>query len=161
MVLGTIVKLSGNRRKPWCAKVTEGITQKIICNEKGEKYFAERWQAEEALLWWNKNHNIINTDKLSYTFKQLFDEWENLFIPTPEERRQFRKDHKEIKGKLGVSNAMGLLAASKRFKPLWNKRYNTLKKIDFQKIINNTTGKRTKLVDMRNLIMKLDEYALR
>ena len=157
---GTIVKLSGTRRKPWCAKVTEGSIQKIICNEKGEKYFAERWQAEETLLWWNKNHNNINTDKLSYTFKQLFDEWSSLYIPSKAERKRMRETHETVKGKLGLSNSMGLLAAYQKFKPLWNKRYNSLKKMNFQKIVNATQGKKTKLVDMRNLIIKLDEYAL-
>ena len=39
---GTIVKLKGNRRKPWFAKATVGYKengqpiQKAVCNEKGE-----------------------------------------------------------------------------------------------------------------------------
>lgn len=163
---GTIVKLKGNRRKPWFAKATVGYKengqpiQKAICNEKGEKYFSSRPETEEALIWWNKNHGNINVNKLTYTFKQLLDEWIEIFIPTKEERKQMRKTHTTIKGKLGLSNSIGLLAAAKRFETLYNKKYASIKKNDFQQIIYATEGKKTKLVDMRNLIMKLDEYAL-
>lgn len=163
---GTIVKLKGNRRKPWFAKATVGYKengqpiQKAICNEKGEKYFESRPEAEEALIWWNKNHGNLNVNKLTYTFKQLFDEWEKIFIPTKEERKRMRKTHETIKGKLGLSNSMGLLAAAKKFKPLYNRKYASIKKNDFQQIIYATEGKKTKIVDMRNLIMKLDDYAL-
>ena len=69
---GTIVKLKGNRRKPWFAKATVGYKengqpiQKAVCNEKGEKYFESRPEAEETLIWWNKNHGNLNVNKLTY-----------------------------------------------------------------------------------------------
>lgn len=163
---GTIVKLKGNRRKPWFAKATVGYKengqpiQKAICNEKGEKYFSSRPETEEALIWWNKNHGNINVNKLTYTFKQLFDEWAGIFIPTKEERKRMRKTHETIKGKLGLSNSMGLLAAAKKFKPLYNKKYSSIKKNELQQIIYSTDGKKTKITDMRNLIIKLDNYAM-
>ena len=163
---GSIVKLKGNRRNPWFAKATIGYKengqaiQKPICNEKGDKYFATRTEAEEALIWWNKNHGNIKVNKLSYTFKQLYDEWEKIYIPTKEERSRMRQTHEIIKGKLGLSNSMGLLAAVKKFKPLWSRKYSSITKNEFQQIINKTEGKKTKLVDMRNLIIKLDDYAL-
>lgn len=163
---GTIVKLKGNRRKPFFVKVTIGFKengqaiQKPVSNSKGETYFATRLEADETLMWWNKNHGNINIDKLNYTFKELFDEWSNIYIPTREERKRMALTHETIKGKLGLSNARGLLAASNNFKQLWNKKYNSLKLEDFQKVISSTNGKKTKLVDMRNLIIKLDNYAL-
>ena len=163
---GSVVKLKGNRRKPWFAKATVGYKengqaiQQAVCNETGNKYFKTRVEAEEALIWWNKNHGNIKIDKLSYTFKQLYDEWESIFIPNKEERKIMRITHETIKGKLGLSNSMGLIAASKKFKPLWNKKYSSITKNDFQQLIYSTEGKKTKLVDMRNLIIKLDEYAL-
>ena len=128
--------------------------------KKGEKYFESRPEAEETLIWWNKNHGNLNVNKLTYTFKQLFDEWSEIFIPTKEERKRMRKTHETIKGKLGLSNSMGLLAAAKKFKSLYNRKYSSIKKNDFQQIIYSTDGKKTKIVDMRNLIMKLDDYAL-
>ena len=163
---GTLVKLKGNRRKPWFAKVTVGYKndgqaiQKAICNGNGEKYFEKREDAEEALVWWNKNHGNIHVDKLNYTFKQLYDEWESIFIPTKEERNRMSKTHETIKGKLGLSNSKGLLAAVKKFEPLYDKRYSSIKRNDFQQIIYATEGRKTKIADMRNLIVKLDEYAL-
>lgn len=163
---GSIVKLKGNRRNPWFAKATTGYKengqaiQKPICNAEGDKYFATRQEAEEALIWWNKNHGNIKVNKLSYTFKQLYDEWEKIFIPTKEERKVMRDTHITIKGKLGLSNSMGLISAAKRFKPLWNKKYSSITKNEFQQIIYTTQGSKTKIIDMRNLITKLDEYAL-
>ena len=163
---GTIVKLKGNRRKPWFAKATTGYKengqaiQQAICNEKGDKYFATRTEAEEALIWWNKNHGNVRINKLSYTFKQLYDEWEKIFIPTKEERKLMRETHITIKGKLGLSNSMGLLSAVKRFKSLWDKKYSSITKNEFQQVIYATQGGKTKNVDMRNLIIKLDEYAI-
>lgn len=163
---GTLIKLKGNRRKPWCAKVTTGYKdngqaiQEIISNEKGDKYFESRPEAEETLIWWNKNKGIINVNKLSYTFKQLYDEFENIYIPNSEERKRMRKTHENIKGKLGLSNSMGLIAAAKKYETLWDKQYSSLKLNDFQQIIYATEGKKTKLIDMRNLIIKMDEYAL-
>ena len=163
---GSIVKLKGSRRKPWFAKATTGYKengqaiQQAICNEKGDKYFATRTEAEEALIWWNKNHGNIKVNKLSYTFKQLYDEWEKIYIPTKEERKIMRETHSIVKGKLGLSNSMGLLSAAKRFKPLWNKKYSSITKNEFQQVIYATQGGKTKIVDMRNLIIKLDEYAL-
>lgn len=162
---GTVVKLKGNRRKPWFAKATVGYKengqaiQKPISNQKGVSYFATRLEADEVLAWWNKNKGNIDMDKVSYTFKQLFDEWSDKYIPTKEERKRMAITHETIKGKLGLSNSRGLLAAANHFKSLWEKQYNSLKLDDFQQVLNETPGKKTKLVDMRNLIMKLDDYA--
>ena len=112
--------------------LAESAKDQYIYNEKGEKYFESRPEAEETLIWWNKNHGNLNVNKLTYTFKQLFDEWSEIFIPTKEERKRMRKTHETIKGKLGLSNSMGLLAAAKKFKSLYNRKYSSIKKNDFQ-----------------------------
>ena len=107
-----------------------------------------------------KTNCILRPNKKRYTFKQLYDEWEGIFIPTKEERLMMRKTHETIKGKLGLSNSMGLMAAMNKFKTLWDREYASITKNEFQQIIYNTEGKKTKIVDMRNLIIKLDKYAL-
>lgn len=116
-------------------------------------------EAEEVLIWYNKNNGEIDIDKRSYTFKNVFDAWEKIYIPTPEELKRIRETHEEIEGKIGSSNARGLLAAAKKFKSLYDKQYVSLRKKDFQSIMDDTEGGKTKKVDMRNLIMKLDKYA--
>ena len=62
-------------------------------------------EAEEVLIWYNKNNGEIDIDKRSYTFKNVFDAWEKIYIPTPEELKRIRETHEEIEGKIGSSNA--------------------------------------------------------
>ena len=87
---GTIVKLKGNRRKPWFAKATVGYKengqpiQKAVCNEKGEKYFESRPEAEETLIWWNKNHGNLNVNILLSNY--LMSGLKSLFLQRKNER---------------------------------------------------------------------------
>jgi integrase len=107
-----------------------------------------------------KPNTIKRADKTHYTFIQLYEEWKDIFIPTREERIHMKKTHETIKGKLGLSNSLGLMSAVNKFKSLWDREYASITKNEFQQILYNTEGKKTKLVDMRNLIIKMDKYAL-
>lgn len=184
---GSIVFLKGNRLASWGARITLGynISGYPVYHFLG--YYEEEIDAHMCLRNYNCNpcdifiearkynsiiqfsklpSKIIITsknkeiDKTNYTFKQVYEGFEERYIPTKEERKVMRKEHIKIKGKLGVSNSTGLIAANKKFEELWNERYSSLKKANFQAILNKTSGSKTKLVDMRNLICKMDSYAL-
>ena len=70
---GSVVKLSGNRRKPFCARKTSGW------NDKGHPiylvigYYAERQDAMIALAEYNRNPFDIDLSKI--TMKELFEKW--------------------------------------------------------------------------------------
>lgn len=163
---GSVVKLSGNRRNPWYAKVTTGFDErgfpiiKILRDQNGAKYFKDRTIPDLLLAKYNMSSHTYNLDKRDYTFKQLYEEWAEIYLPTSDEKKHERITHEKAKGKIGTSNACSLTRAFKLYSSLYNKIYATLRKEDFQRIINSTEGKRTKLFGMKNLILKLDEYAL-
>ena len=102
---GTVIKLKGNRRNPYCAKATvsyksNGLPeQKIISNERGIKYFKTRIEADAALAWWNLNKGYVDMDKKDYTFEQVLNEWIERYVPNKEERCRMRKTHETIKRK--------------------------------------------------------------
>lgn len=69
---GSIIKLSGNRRRPYAVKITTGYTidgkqlRKII------GYYANRKDALNGLLEYNQNKNVYLND---VTFKQCYELW--------------------------------------------------------------------------------------
>lgn len=71
---GSVIKLKGNRRKPYQVRVTKGydkVTGKQIYKYIG--YFEKQQEAEMALAEYNANPYDIDTAKI--TFKQLYDKW--------------------------------------------------------------------------------------
>lgn len=73
---GSVIKLKGNRRKPYQVRVTKGYdkdTGKQIYKYIG--YFEKQQEAEIALAEYNANPYDIDTAKI--TFKQLYDKWSN------------------------------------------------------------------------------------
>lgn len=69
---GSIIKLSGNRRRPYAVKITTGYTidgkqlRKII------GYYANKKDALNCLLEYNQNKNVYLND---VTFKQCYEMW--------------------------------------------------------------------------------------
>lgn len=70
---GTVYKLSGNRRKPFIARITAGWTEdgKQIYHTIG--YFKTRKEANIALAEYNQNPYDIGARK--QTFKQVYERW--------------------------------------------------------------------------------------
>lgn len=163
---GTIVYLGKNRRRPYCVRITVGWTDKgkpiykLLTDKNGEKYFATRREAEDVLNNYNKNKKYINLDKQDYTFKQVYEEYSNKYFPTKEEAKIEKETHQKAKGKLGISNANNLRAAYNKCSDLYDKVYKSIKKSDFEEIINNTDGCATVIQSLPNLFRKLDNYAL-
>ena len=70
---GSVVKLSGNRRKLWCARKTMGWNDKGHPIYKAIGYYAEREDAMIALAQYNRNPYDIDLSKI--TLKELFEKW--------------------------------------------------------------------------------------
>ncbi len=71
---GSVIKLKGNRRKPYQVRVTKGYdkdTGKQIYKYIG--YFEKQQEAEIALAEYNANPYDIDTARI--TFKELYDKW--------------------------------------------------------------------------------------
>ncbi len=72
---GGISKLSGNRRNPYCARVTDGwklVDGKAVQKYKVVGYFATRKEALAALADYNKNPYSLDNDM---TWLELYETW--------------------------------------------------------------------------------------
>ena len=66
---GTIIKLSGNRRRPWACRKTIGFNEKGYPVYKYISYHATRREAEKALAEYNQAPHVLS----SYTLKEVFE----------------------------------------------------------------------------------------
>ncbi|WP_300392966.1 integrase [Fusobacterium sp.] len=69
---GSIIKLSGKRRRPYALKITTGYTIEGKQLRKIIGYFETRKDALNGLLEYNQNKNIFITD---ITFKNIYEVW--------------------------------------------------------------------------------------
>ena len=84
---GSVYKLSGNRRRPWVARITAGWTDADWESNAGKSkqvykiigYFKTRKEAQIALAEYNKNPYDIDLQKL--TFKEVFERWSKEHFP--------------------------------------------------------------------------------
>lgn len=160
---GTVVKLSGNRRKPWMVKVPE-------YNEDGTftgrqipiGYFATRPEADLCLAEYNRSQGTYDVDKVQYTFAEVYADFKKEKFPTKDEQKLMKETQKKIIGKVGISNMYQLSGSYKRSKKLWNRKYNELRKQDFKSVIDDCKNEvgTSKLNHIMSFFRALDDYAL-
>lgn len=110
-----------------------------------------------------KNPSQIIEEKVkkdTYTFKQLFDEFKKIKLPTTKEAKLEKEKHIKPKGKFAYHYARGMISAFHNSKLLYDKVYKNLKTSDFQLLLNTCGKKYETLKIMKNLYVKLDQYAL-
>jgi len=110
-----------------------------------------------------KNPNIIKEEKIkkdTYTFKQLFDEFKKMRLPNDEEVKLEKQKHIKPNGKFAYHYSRGMITAYHNSEDLYDKVYKDLKTSDFQIFLNSCGKKYETLRIMKNLYIKLDEYAL-
>ncbi len=81
---GSVYKLSGNRRNPWCARKTVGWTfdeekQKSFPIYKFIGYYPSRKEALTALADFNKDPYDLHIDQI--TFGECFEKWSEIHFP--------------------------------------------------------------------------------
>ena len=81
---GSVYKLSGKRRKPWCVRITEGWdidlqSGKVIQKRKVVGTYATQKEAMLALADYNRNPYDLNLDRM--TFAELYDKWSDVHFP--------------------------------------------------------------------------------
>ena len=163
---GCVTKLSGNRRKPWIARVTLGyddegkIKTKLLSDKDGNKYFENRTIPDLLLANWNIEKGNVKIDKSDYTFSQVFEEYKKKYFPTKEEIEIEKETHQKARGKLGKVYSSCLQTTYNHCKILHNKLYKSLRKDDFEKIILSATGSASTINRYAELFRKLDAYAL-
>ena len=140
--LGTVYKMSGNRRKPFRAVITTGYdivgTQKRLTIG----YYATRKEAEKALASYEYNPEKLKNSKL--TFKDVYDKWSESHFPTVSKGR-----------------VRGIKVVFKNLKPLYNFPFCEIKAIQLQELfdsLNVSSGTKSGIKSVVNLLYK---YALK
>lgn len=159
---GTIIKLSGNRRKPWLVKVPE---YNSIGSFTGRQivigYFENRSDADWCLAEYNKSHGIYDADKMKYSFADVYNDFKREKFPTKEEQKIMKESRKKIIGKIGISNMWQISSSYKNSKILWNKKYSDIRKHDFELVLNSAKNLSTsKLNHIISFFRKMDQYAM-
>ncbi len=160
---GTVVKLSGKRRKPYCAKITTGYD--IITGRQKQISIGtyETWQeADDALTLYRLTNQKVITDKEANilapdTFQKIVDQREKS-MPTFKEI--FDVIFKDELSKLSKSSSAGYNSWINHFKSIWNVKISKITLADLQQIFDNDKcGHGTKL-HMKVLCSKIYEYAV-
>lgn len=70
---GSVFKLTGNRRRPWCARITIGWNDEGKQQYKTLGYFEKRQDAMTALAEYNKHPYDLNQNTV--TFAEIYEKW--------------------------------------------------------------------------------------
>lgn len=114
---GSVFKLSGNRRKPWCARVTIGWTDNGTQKYKNIGYFEERADAMIALAQYNNDPYDLDNDKI--TFAEVYAKWSEEKFP-----------------KISQSNIRGYKTSFNKCAFLHGMKFKQIRKMHMQRIIN-------------------------
>lgn len=138
---GSVVKLSGNRRRPFTARKTTGW------NDKGQPiylvigYYASREEGMIALAEYNKNPYDI--DKRNISLNELYQKWSETVYP-----------------KLGKSLQGSLKSAYKHMKKLDELKYRDIRSFQMQDTIDNCGCGYSTQAAIKNLWGYLDRFAM-
>lgn len=148
---GSVYKLSGNRRRPWVARITVGWTDAEWETNGGKSkqiykilgYFKTRKEAQIALAEYNKDPYDVDLRKL--TFKEVFERWSKERFP-----KVSRSKVNQYKTVFNQSAAIHDMAFSK------------LRTVHFQSLIDEKSHlKASTLGHHRSTYQQLYKYALK
>lgn len=136
---GCVTKLSGNRSRPWCIKVTiydeEGHGKQVPID-----YADSEEQANIILAQYNDDPWNIERNKV--TLVELYKRWETTKLP-----------------KLGKSNQSSLRSAFKHCVKYYGVKYRSLKSYQMQDCIDNCGKGYSTQAAIKNLWGHLDQFA--
>lgn len=138
---GTVVRLSGNRRKPYAVRKTKGW------NDKGHPiyltigYYATRKEGMIALAEYNKSP--YDVDLKNITLKELYEQWSQTILL-----------------KLGKSLQGSLKSAYRHIQKLEDKKYRDIRSLHMQDTIDSCGRGYSTQGAIKNLWGHLDRYAM-
>ena len=145
---GTVVKLSGNRRKPWTARVTVGShndyeKHRYIIDRKYLGSYETEAEAIAALEAYNKDPYDLSTNTI--TFREVYDRWSEETFPT------FANE----------STCRTYSAAMKHAKAIWDMRFRDVKAAQLEGVIRDCPAGETTKNRMKTLFGFLFKYAIK
>lgn len=115
---GSVFKLSGTRRRPWCARVTVGWTDEGKQLYKILGYFEERSDALIELAKYNDNPYDLDNNKI--TFAEIYEKWSEEKFP-----------------KISDSNIRGYRTSFNKCERLHTLKFKQIRKMHMQRVIND------------------------
>lgn len=143
---GSVYKLSGNRRRPWAARITVGWT----FDEENQKsnpiyqfvgFYETRKEALTALTEYNKGPYDLHHDTI--TFEEVYEKWSAIHFP-----------------KISRANAAGYRAAFTTCTKLHRMRFADIKLEHMQRVIDDSGKNTPTLRKLRNLLSLMFDYAI-
>jgi integrase len=138
---GSVVKLGGNRRRPYMVRKTIGWNAKRHPIYLIIGYYVTREEALIALAQYNKDP--WDVDKAKTTFADLYKLWTD------------KKAHK-----LGTSNQASLFAAYKHCRTLHTMKFTAIRPVHMQECIDKCGRGPSTQAAIKNLIRHLERFAL-
>ena len=138
---GSVVKLSGRRRRPFWVRKTVGWNEKGHPKYETIGYYETREEGMIALAEYNKNPWDIDGSKI--TLEEHFKNWCEKKLP-----------------KLGKSNQSSLRSAFKHTEALWKMKYKDIKSFHMQDCIDNCGKSYSTQAQIKSLFGHLDNFAL-
>lgn len=150
---GSVIKLSGKRRKPYAVRITSGRKKSekgFIQTYKYLEYFDDPKKALAYLADYNKGKLL--PEHQSYTdmptFMQVYDEWLN-----------FKKN---LKKPPSASTLRNYGIAYRRYEPLHQRKFATIRTKDIQDIANTLVDKSDSTVTMaKTVLSQMFEYGIK
>ena len=144
---GSVVKLSGKRRKPWMVRKTTGYRIDPVKEKKVNEYIIIGYAAtktEGLQMLADYNRNPYDTKAAKMTFDEVYEEWSKKKFPTVSE-----------------SNIKGYKASYKTCGILYNRVFKDLKLADLQQVIDTCGKNFPTLKKIKILFNQLYEFALK
>ena len=143
---GSVYKLSGKRRKPWCVRVTQGWdidmdSGKVIQIRKIVGTYPSQTEALIALADYNKNPFDLSSEKM--TFEELYEKWSDVHYP-----------------KISESNVKGYKASYKLCTKIQKMKVSDIKLDHLQTVVNESGKNTPTLKKLKNLFGLMYDYAV-
>ena len=143
---GGVIKLSGNRRKPYAARITKSFTTDAYGRTKQQfqiiGYAETKEEALQILAEFNRSTIDLNVYKL--TFKDVYDRWSSEKYPT-----------------ISKSNISCYKAAYNLCAPLDNLCFKDIRLDDLQRIVDTCGKNYPSLRKLKVLFNQIFEYAMK
>lgn len=137
---GTIVKLTGNRRRPYAIKITLGYTEDAKLRYKYLSYHKSLKEAQKALAEYTQDPYAWS----KYTFKELYDEWYK--IQEESKAPSTLKNHK---------------AAIKHLEPIWNVKIKEIDRALLQEFYSRFDGTPSVIGNVHRTLQGVIRYAVK
>lgn len=134
-------KLSGNRRKPWAVRITDGWDDKKSQKFKYIGFFEKREQALKFLASYNDNPLLVETNKI--TFEEVYKKWSDIKFP-----------------KIAESNVKSYEWSYNYCEELYKMKFADIKVIHLQKVVDECGKSFPTLKKLKTLFNQLFEFSV-